>query len=589
MGEHMEQRRIDRFLVGAVLAFALVAAAGCAAPAAPDDATTSTDDGTSAAQAPTAQAPGGAGQPAGRPAASTAEAGAPAAKPTSPSSVAVAMAPLADVRDAEDCRLTADGEGELVFDGVTNPAMSCPDAFAWKVMLDSVQAEFWRHWAADTFTWPQADWPPGDAADDADGPYPLCGPDTPAGARCCAPGSDDNPGYDDARYPAKHCPYFPDDHDDAADFEAPDLHARAPVVAQHTAFSRPDPGPVTEEGRVIRQEMSELVFRNRPFWLYTFAHDLYNQEGLAAASKAAGANLTQDAPYHGAYDAATLTRIEYPTDAVMIKTNWLNEERARELGIVNDAEDPYITMDLHSPVTDNNGTTFQEGRHFLVAFHISTKEIPDWTWATFEHVDNPGRCDYTGCNDSFGHRSPDAVAGHLAANFTAPHTRSDDLVESSVIFDAGGLYPGGETSPQLEAIFRALDMGTEDGGDGMPGAADRGWLSYRLKGSQVGFTDSMGRPTILGNSITEGGFVGSSSCMSCHARAAVDADGEPALGIFEPRLGDVGYALSNSGPPDPDWYASNSSSAHFLRLIGLQTDFVWGILFANPLATTDAP
>jgi hypothetical protein len=34
--------------------------------------------------------------------------------------------------------------------------------------------------------------------------------------------------------------------------------------------------------------------------------------------------------------------------------------------------------------------------------HISSKDIPNWIWATFEHVGNPGRCDYTGCNDSYG-------------------------------------------------------------------------------------------------------------------------------------------------------------------------------------------
>lgn len=36
----------------------------------------------------------------------------------------------------------------------------------------------------------------------------------------------------------------------------------------------------------------------------------------------------------------------------------------------------------------------------LLSFHMSTKDLPNWFWATFEHVDNQGRCDWTGGNDS---------------------------------------------------------------------------------------------------------------------------------------------------------------------------------------------
>ena len=46
---------------------------------------------------------------------------------------------------------------------------------------------------------------------------------------------------------------------------------------------------------------------------------------------------------------------------------------------------------------------------------------------------------------------------------------------------------------------------------------------YRLKGAQVDFTDRTGRPTIVGNSITEAGFVSTSSCITCHARASIGA------------------------------------------------------------------
>ena len=34
-----------------------------------------------------------------------------------------------------------------------------------------------------------------------------------------------------------------------------------------------------------------------------------------------------------------------------------------------------------------------------VAMHVICKAVPNWTWATFEHKFNPGRCDIIGCRD----------------------------------------------------------------------------------------------------------------------------------------------------------------------------------------------
>ncbi|MFW8588891.1 hypothetical protein ACOJBM_40890 [Rhizobium beringeri] len=49
-------------------------------------------------------------------------------------------------------------------------------------------------------------------------------------------------------------------------------------------------------------------------------------------------------------------------------------------------------------------------KYALIAMHIS-KVLPNWTWATFEHQNNPGRCDYTGCHDAYG-----AVVADVDAN-----------------------------------------------------------------------------------------------------------------------------------------------------------------------------
>jgi hypothetical protein len=101
-----------------------------------------------------------------------------------------------------------------------------------------------------------------------------------------------------------------------------------------------------------------------------------------------------------------------------------------------------------------------------------------------------------------------------------------------------------------------------------------------LKGAQVEFTDSMGRAVHLGNSVTEGGFVSTSSCMTCHARAGAAVAGTipPPLGVFENGISDSGYLPSSIGIPVADWY-NRSGQPPTLQV--LQTDFVWGFLAAN--------
>jgi hypothetical protein len=164
------------------------------------------------------------------------------------------------------------------------------------------------------------------------------------------------------------------------------------------------------------------------------------------------------------------------------------------------------------------------GKRFgLIAMHIISKDVPGWVWATFEQVDNPERCKVVGCKDAFG------------------------------------LTSDGKVSPQLIALFKANGLGAE-------------WLNYRLDGAQVGFTDSTGVPTLLGNSITEDGFVASSSCITCHARSTVNSTGGH-LSVFAP--GQQSY----NGTPDPKWFYTSSVPP---KPVYLQLDFIWGFLAACP-------
>jgi hypothetical protein len=499
---------------------------------------------------------------------------------------------MSRVQDVPGCAMRVAGQRIEVQAGITNPALSCPDMFAWKLFADAVTAQFWRGWAADQETWP-GNGPSADAGQ----PYPLCASGEPPG-KCCNPDAASNPGYDDPTYKAKYCPYFPGDHAMAPGamplrlgvqpskahtlgfaasprFRA-ELQQEASLAQQ--ILEAPDP----TKGRRIRQSMAEIVFRNKPFFDYVFRNDLYNTDGVVKLFKANAGNIPAGAPYRLADGAGALSEIVFPADAVMIKSDWLSRERAEAMGLHDDPRNPYVKMSITSPVLDDNGSILQPGEHWLVAIHFSSKDTPNWVWTTFEHVNNPGRCDYTGCNDSYGYASPDAVAAGQARNYTRPHEVCDGLLLPSYVLDPGGSYAGGEPQPGLAEAFAALGIGTRDNPTLVPEPTDRAWLSYRLKGTQVEFTDATGRPTHLGNSVTEAGFVTTSSCITCHARAGTNAGGTVPLplGVFENGLTDSGYLPSSHGLPQPDWY---NQSGQPPTLLVLQTDFAWGFLLANPL------
>ena len=109
----------------------------------------------------------------------------------------------------------------------------------------------------------------------------------------------------------------------------------------------------------------ETIRRNRVTFDYIVSHGLWYQEGL---KQRFNENFT----------------IELPLASIEVKLNWL------PMSYVADPSRYFTVLD------DKN---VLQG---LVAMHITTKDLPNWYWATFEHVDNPVRCDFIGCNDSFG-------------------------------------------------------------------------------------------------------------------------------------------------------------------------------------------
>jgi hypothetical protein len=192
----------------------------------------------------------------------------------------------------------------------------------------------------------------------------------------------------------------------------------------------------------------------------------------------------------------------------------------------------------------------------LVSFHIISKLTPEWTWATFEHKDNPGRCDVLGCKDGFG-----AVDAYVA-----PRSATESRTR----------YPDCTKSPRLLALLAQARL-------------DPAFANYCLKGSQTDFIDPPGGVVRLGNSVTEQSFVAQSSCMTCHGRAGFDSSGHPAtFAGFDPTSADkpltigkapVGAINSGRTPTSGGPASASAPNQSDLMRFGFPSDFVWSVPF----------
>lgn len=211
--------------------------------------------------------------------------------------------------------------------------------------------------------------------------------------------------------------------------------------------------------------------------------------------------------------------IDFPLAAKEIKAQW------RE--ILEPEKPRYRWEELDTP----------QGRKIygLTAIHITTKDLPNWFWTTFEHVDN-----------------------------TKPH--------SLRTAPEGWLLPSDDPSA---------------GPNGYPpglGIEGTFWSNYRLRGIQIDFVDATGKPTRLANSQIEEGFQFSSSCITCHARATIGARAGAApnrLSIFEDQFPDTN-PRGEIGAPDPGLYERKTFDDPTIgQRIYLQTDFVWALMRAK--------
>jgi hypothetical protein len=271
----------------------------------------------------------------------------------------------------------------------------------------------------------------------------------------------------------------------------------------------------------------EETRRNRSAFDFIKQNNLYKISGLRAAF---GKTLS------------------FPVDAIEVKANWV---RVADIStFTNGRVTPAQAPQLYHVNTGADGAPWA-----LVAMHVISKLVPNWTWATFEHQFNPQRCDIIGCRDSFG-----AQINPVPAN---PSPQG---------------YPPCAKTPALVAMLSAANI-------------DPVYSNYCLKGSQTDFTDSTGLDIRVGNSVTEKDFVDQASCMTCHGRSAWDPTGKATT--FAGFNDDDGNAPL--GPIQPSWYYTFTSQPPIfqgmpgLKQIATSADFVWSIPFCAVDDTQDPP
>ncbi|MDP9098299.1 MAG: hypothetical protein M3N48_04805 [Verrucomicrobiota bacterium] len=228
---------------------------------------------------------------------------------------------------------------------------------------------------------------------------------------------------------------------------------------------------------------------------------LYSAEGLKAAYQKAVASGNRDL-------------ITFPPTSKEVKARWIK---------IKPTDKPrYHWRSIE--VTDSTGAKTTEVWG-LSGFHILTKDLPNWFWTDFQHVDD----------------EPQAIAeGRPSVD---PTTREQF----------------GQKAPSGENGVRNETKGSK-------------WEYYRLRGTQVDFTDKFGKPTQLANTRIEPSGEGASSCITCHAKATTSAVIRP--NTRPPFVVQTLPVVFVDGLPDPRQFLLPNGKPQFV-----QTDFLWSMPF----------
>ena len=187
-----------------------------------------------------------------------------------------------------------------------------------------------------------------------------------------------------------------------------------------------------------RDLVGEETRRNRPDFDFIVNNNLFRVSGLEAAFQAG-------------------KPIAFPVDLIEVKANWVAVDRLKEFNGF-DGSPAEAAKAYHINSADGKP-------YALVSFHIISKLVPNWTWATFEHKDNPGRCDVIGCRDTFGAATQDvAPLSPVEFQHALPRLRED----------AGG--PGAVCSrPDRSGVRQLLSEGVASGLHRFFGPCGAGW------------------------------------------------------------------------------------------------------------------
>ncbi|KSV80394.1 hypothetical protein N183_17535 [Sinorhizobium sp. Sb3] len=244
---------------------------------------------------------------------------------------------------------------------------------------------------------------------------------------------------------------------------------------------------------------------------------LYSLEGL-------------DRAYAAAEAAGNPMIVDFEQAAKEVKARWVRIDQANECNPdgadLGAAKQRYHWRTLTG--TDAAGQP-EVQTWGLVSLHIITKDLPNWFWVDFGHID---------CVD-------------VPPGFGDPVAPADTTTR-------------GPKATSGENGIRNETRGTK-------------WENYVMHGTQVAFTDAVGKQTILSNPVIEKQNQ-NSSCITCHARAAIAPQSSnlqpgPSIPSFVGKTGSLspGVSFEDVGIPEPVFEAGGQRYR--------QIDFLWSIPF----------
>src|SRR4051794_30393081 len=189
-------------------------------------------------------------------------------------------------------------------------------------------------------------------------------------------------------------------------------------------FVLPPPRPLKPGDNV------EETRRNKPTFDFIVSNNLYKITGLRAAF----GKFAKDSKL-----------LSLPADSIEVKANWFpleNPADPTKSGIPGFTGAPGDAAGVYHVNTTADGKRFA-----LVSMHIISKMVPNWTWATFEHQNNPGRCQFIGCRDMFG-----ATQAVIPPDTLIPDPQDPTYQNPK---NNPKPYPACTKTPALDALFGA--------------------------------------------------------------------------------------------------------------------------------------